>query len=149
MAKSNRRNRSKPKQTGVEPFESDNINDDEIEDGEELDMAANKARKRRAEEDEIEDEDEVEDEDDEPTADAEADEDEEDDDEVEDEDETESEPVDLGFAPFIIHDNAEWTLEDVIDEAAPGETIYFFRPPTDDETPAKWYKLQPVEVGEK
>lgn len=135
------------KKSGVEPFE-DEINDEEMED----DKLATKNKNRRqrieaeaeAEEDEVEAEDEAED--------AEEDEDEEDAEEVDEDDDEEeeaAEPVDLGFAPFIIHDEADWTLEDVIDEAEPGQDIYFYRAPADEETPAKWYKLQAVEVGEK
>jgi hypothetical protein len=129
------------KKGGVEPFEDD-INDEEME--EDQLATKNKNRRQRIEEEtEAEDEVEVEDE----AEDDEEDEDEEEAEEV-DEDEEEAEPVDLGFAPFIIHDDAEWDLNDVIDEAEPGQDIYFFRPPPDEETPAKWFKLQAVQVGE-
>jgi hypothetical protein len=149
------------KKSGVEPFE-DNINDDvdDIDNGEEVMAAKNKNKSNRrnrieaeveAEEDEteVEDEETDEDADDEDEDESDDEESDDEDEEDDDEDEPEAEPVDLGFNPFIIHEDADWELTEVIDEADPGESIYFYRPPADEETPAKWYKLQSIEVGEK
>lgn len=134
---------AKKKKSGVEPFADDVLNDEEMEDDEMASKSESRRRRINAEAESEEDED-TEDEDaedeDEPTDEA--------DDEGDDEDEEEEEVQEVGFAPFIIHENAEWDLEDVIDEADTGETLYFFRPPSEDNPVAKWYKLQPIEVGE-
>lgn len=81
-------------------------------------------------------------------------------DELENDDDDDDEPVvpfDLGFAPFIISEKPEWTLAEVVGQADDGETLYFYMPPVvededDDEEfeprGARWYKLQPVNIGE-
>lgn len=138
MANKKKKNR-KREVPGVEPFEDDTVNDDESEDdtedeieNEEDNVAKESAKKRKKDEDEeeLEVEDDAEDDDE---------------DDEDDEDEVEA-PV--GFAPYIIHEEMEWDLEDVVDNAEPGEDIYFYRAPTEDSPTAKWFKLGSVNVGE-
>lgn len=130
---------SKKKENDVEAFEDEDLEDEDIED------------------DDVDDaEDEDEDEDDEPLkakGRKKDSEDEDEDDEDDDEDEDENRLTDVGFAPFIVSENQEWEIADIIASADSGDVIYLYAPPAlddDDEptSPAKWYKLVPVKIGE-
>lgn len=136
------------KKSGVEPFEPEEaITDDEAtdtdNDGEdEMAKETAKAKSRRAaevEDDEDDDDEEVEETDDDDTDD-ETDEDEESDDDDDDDDE---EDDFSNFKPFIVHEDQEWELEDVLANASGGEVVTLYHLES-----GHWYKLQPIKVGE-
>jgi hypothetical protein len=108
---------------------------------------AKKNKKDDVEAFEDEDVEDVDDEDEDDDDDADDDDDENEDDDTDDDDD--EEPFEPGFSPFLITENAEWDLNEIIDSVNPGEDVYFFKPSDPDErTPAKWYKLQSVNIGE-
>jgi hypothetical protein len=130
------------KKTGVEPFldnlDDEVINDDDDDESEEV-MAKEtaKAKARRTKEVEEEDEDEVEEEDDEATDEAE--------DDTEDDDEDDDEEPDeyAAFTPFIVHENQEWELDDILTESNPGEDVFLYHLQS-----GHWYKLAAIKIGE-
>ena len=73
-----------------------------------------------------------------------------DDEDDEDEDEEfEEEEVETGFAPWVVSEEQEWELEELLQDADAGETHIFYVPPDPKKkTGAKWYKLMPITVGE-
>jgi len=47
------------------------------------------------------------------------------------------------FAPYIVHEEQEWTLASALQDTANGESVYLF-----DLENERWFKLQPIKVGE-
>lgn len=130
------------KKTGVEPFEpEDELEEDSDENNSEDEMAKEtaKAKSRRASEVEEDDEDETDE--DEATDEVDDEAEDEDDDETDDEDEEEDDYA--NFKPFIVHEEQEWDLDEVLGNADGGEVVTLYHLES-----GHWYKLQPIKVGE-
>lgn len=114
------------KKKGVEAFEEE-LDDEELAALEDL------------EDDEEDDEDDADG--DESDDESDDDDDEVDDDGDEEDDEAEEDPN--AFKPFIIHEDQEWELNEIVGAADNGEIIIFY-----DLDTGRWYKLLPIKVGE-
>jgi hypothetical protein len=154
MAKSRRR-------VGVDPFTEDaeelelvDLDDEEMESRIMAKETAKKKARKAAEaeaveddddedEEEVDDEAEVEDDDEDEEDD---DEDEEDDEEGEDDEDPEDEEDESdpdAFIPWILHDEAEWELQEALDNVGKGDPVIIY-----DAKNNNWFKLQPIKVGE-
>lgn len=126
------------KESGVEPFEPEDevIEDSDDDDNDQEDDVSKETAKAKARRAEAEtDDDEDDDEDVEDSA--------EDDDEEEDDDDDTEDDEFAGFKPFIVHDEQEWDLDEVLGSADGGETVVIYHLES-----GHWYKLQPIKVGE-
>lgn len=132
MAKKKSQSQRKKEDAGVEAFDED---DEDLE------------------ESDVEEDDDEEETDDDESDDDDSDDDDDEDDDDEEDDSKDEVITDVGFAPFIVSENQEWEIGDIIASADVGDIIYLYAPPELDDddnpkSPAKWYKLVPVSIGE-